>query len=57
MEVVTSQVVAYGTIACIQAALLTIFGIYVVNVSAAHTIVLINLLVQLKAYSQGCSQS
>ena len=36
MEVVSSQILAYGVIACIQAAILTIFGVYVVNVSVHH---------------------
>ena len=33
LEVIASQMFAYGVIACIQAAILTIFGVYVVNVS------------------------
>ena len=33
IEVVASQMLAYGTIACIQGALLVVFGVYVVDVS------------------------
>ena len=36
LEVMASQMIAYGVIACIQAAILTIFGVFVVNVSESR---------------------
>lgn len=42
LEVIASQMVAYGTIAFIQAAILIVFGIYVVNVSVCHVTCLLS---------------